>query len=795
MKVSFWLLDVNHETVDGGSEVRMWGVDEAGNRVLVADRGFNPSFYLLPHREEDAEKVAEAARKNIKASDLVAVEVERKKYFGRELKAVRVEVVGQEALEKYPKVLAKNPLVKDVLHDDFRVSSQYLLHGDLKPCGWLSVDGEKITPPPGVKVKAAYSAKSQPRMLERLDIPKLRVLAFSAVYHSEIGSPNPERDPVLVLSTLTGEGAVKTFQVEEFDDGALLKSFVQHVQAYDPDVLVGYGSNRLDFPYLLHRCGKHGVKLALDRTGGEPHTSLYGHVSVVGRANVDLQDFAQDIPEVKVKTLANVARFLGVEGSEKAPHLPETEISKLWKDREKRRGLVEACVQNTRLVMGLSEAMLPFAFQLSNLIGLPADHVGSAAVGFRVDWYLARKALTLGELIPKRVEQPYYPYKGGAVLEPEPGLHRDIAVFDFSAMYPNLMIKYNLSPDTYLDPEEPEPPGGAYVTPEVGHRFRREPPGFYKQVLEELMKARADIRGKMEGLNPRSFNYKLLDARQKSVKVVTNAVYGYCGWRGARWFLSQVAEATAALGRKTIQDTIAAARKHGLEVVYGDTDSVFVKYEEAKVKKFLEWVNREIGLEIRPSVIYRRVLFTEAKKRYAGLLSDGRVDIVGLEVARGDWCEASKQVQEKVVEILLKEELPEKAVEYVRSRIFDFKRGVFNVEDLIIWKTITKPLEEYQVRAPHVEAAKKLREKGWKLTYGDKVGYLIVRGEGKLYQRAVPYFLAEPDRLDVDYYVDNQIVPATLRVLQIFNITEDQLKGGEAGAVKKKGQVTLFPEG
>ncbi|RLI04709.1 DNA polymerase II, partial [Candidatus Bathyarchaeota archaeon] len=325
--------------------------------------------------------------------------------------------------------------------------------------------------------------------------------------------------------------------------------------------------------------------------------------------------------------------------------------------------------------------------------------------------------------------------------------------------------------------------------PEVNHRFRSEPPGFYKQVLLELMETRKKIQHEMEKLSPESQLYRILDARQRSIKIITNATYGYCGWRGARWYVSEVAEATAAWGRKTIMETIELAKKHGLEVVYGDTDSVFVKFDEAKVKSFLEEVKHKVGLEIRPDVVYRRIFFTEAKKRYAGLLPNGKIDIVGLEVARGDWCEAAKYVQEKVLEIVLKEVNTEKAVKFVREFTDKIQSGVSELEPFIIWKTITKPIKEYQVKAPHVEAAKKLVRSGWNLSLGDKVGFVIVKGEGKLYEKAVPYLMAKPEQLDVTYYIENQIIPVALRILEIFGVTRQQL-----GSIKatKKGLARFF---
>ncbi|MBS7288877.1 MAG: DNA polymerase II, partial [Candidatus Freyarchaeota archaeon] len=168
------------------------------------------------------------------------------------------------------------------------------------------------------------------------------------------------------------------------------------------------------------------------------------------------------------------------------------------------------------------------------------------------------------------------------------------------SMYPNIMIKFNVSPDTYVPPGENLPDDEVYVAPEVNHRFRKDPPGFYKRVLEKLLKVRREIRERMKKLPPGSLDYTLLDERQRAVKTMTNAVYGYCGWMEAKWYLHQVAEATAAWGRETIKKAINIAERHGLKVLYADTDSVFINNVPEKIEAFSREVESTLGLEMKP---------------------------------------------------------------------------------------------------------------------------------------------------------------------------------------------------
>jgi DNA polymerase I len=142
-------------------------------------------------------------------------------------------------------------------------------------------------------------------------------------------------------------------------------------------------------------------------------------------------------------------------------------------------------------------------------------------------------------------------------------------------------------------------------------------------------------------------------------------------------------------------------------------------------------------------------------------------------------------VQEKVLEIILKEQAPEKTVKFVRAYISDLRGGKVPFKDLVIWKTLTKRAEEYKVKAPHVEAAKKLLKEGYELSMGDKIGYVITIGTGKLYERAKPYALALYDEVDTEYYVTNQVLPAASRILTMFNIKEDDLLPSKEATTRK----------
>jgi DNA polymerase I len=395
----------------------------------------------------------------------------------------------------------------------------------------------------------------------------------------------------------------------------------------------------------------------------------------------------------------------------------------------------------------------------------------AAAVGFRVDNYLMMETHKLGQLIPSRTEQPIIPYKGALVLEPRVGLHDNVASLDFSSMYPSLMIKYNISPDTLVTGKYED----VFEVPDVKHRFRRSPSGFYRIVLTKLIEARKTTKAELKRTPPSDSRYPLLKAREKAVKVMTNAVYGYAGWAGARWYSKEVAESAAALGRETINRAISLAKSLGLTVFYGDTDSLFVNYDEQLVQKFHAEIDHQLGLEINLSEVYKRILFTEAKKKYAGLRTDGQIDIVGLEAVRGDWSNLAREVQNTVLRMVLEDANPSRATAYVQDLTSNLKSKKLPLSSFIIWKTLTKPVGAYEVNAPHVEAAKKMAKDGWPVTAGDKVGFVITKKPGKLFQKAEPHYKETIEDVDYDYYVRNQIVPAAARIMEILGVSEDKL--------------------
>jgi DNA polymerase I len=161
------------------------------------------------------------------------------------------------------------------------------------------------------------------------------------------------------------------------------------------------------------------------------------------------------------------------------------------------------------------------------------------------------------------------------------------------------------------------------------------------------------------------------------------------------------------------------------------------------------------------------VVFTEAKKRYAGITTEGEMDIVGLEAARSDWSDIARRAQRSVLNDLLTGKGRDSARKTLDRIVSEVRSGNAPLKEFVLWKTVSKPLSEYTVRAPHVEAARALESKGWSIRPGDKVGYVMVRTPGRAKPQVVPYQFADAKTLDYEYYVKEQILPACERILEV----------------------------
>ena len=276
-----------------------------------------------------------------------------------------------------------------------------------------------------------------------------------------------------------------------------------------------------------------------------------------------------------------------------------------------------------------------------------------------------------------------------------------------------------------------------------------------------------------------------MNARQYSLKILANSFYGYIGFAGARWYNNACAASVTAYGRQYIKNLLKKAEASGLKVIYSDTDSVFISLS-GKTKKdahdFLKEINRELPslIELELENFYPRGIFVMkkgqtkgAKKKYALIDEKGNVKVVGFETVRGDWSYIAKEVQNIVLEIILKEESKEKALAYVQEIIKKIETREIPIEKMVIQKQLRKEIADYESVGPHVVVAKQLRERGEYIGVGAMIKYVIEEGKGIIRERAKP--VDEAKNYDVEYYINNQIIPAIKSIFEVLDINKELL--------------------
>ena len=222
------------------------------------------------------------------------------------------------------------------------------------------------------------------------------------------------------------------------------------------------------------------------------------------------------------------------------------------------------------------------------------------------------------------------------------------------------------------------------------------------------------------------------------------------------------------------------AKDNGLEVIYGDTDSLHCKLNgksKEDALRFMKQVNEDLPgiIELELESFYPRGVFI-TKKRYAMIDEEGRMVVKGLEFVRRDWAAIAKRTQEDVLKAIIRDGSPEKAARVIRETTREVLEGKVDIDDLVIHTQLKMPIESYKAIGPHVVAAKRLQELGHVIEPGTMISYIESNGSGSISERAVPVEDFEGKEYDPDYYVGHQVLPAVMRIMEVLGYREEDLK-------------------
>lgn len=797
--IQFYLIDVSYETnALGRANILLFGRGLDNKRVCAIDKEFLPYFYVIPKSDlsELSNKISEIRiEEREQRSYVVDTQIIELKEANNTIRAIKVFVSHPKDIRPIRKIIEEISGQSQIREHDILFTKRYLIDKRITPLCLINVEGDLIERD-NLNANIVIDSKNIV-CIESEFYENPRVLCFDIeVYTKEKRYPVEKVDPIIMIAFYGSNGFNKVITWKRFnssldyiefvlDEGDLIKKFIETIRDFDPDYLVGYFSDGFDFPYIYSRAKKHLIKLSSKKLKIKvARRGVASTAKIQGIVHIDVFKFIKKIMGGSLRldnyTLGNVSyELLG----EQKIEVDLGTIGTVWDgggdDISK---FCEYNLKDTYLTLKLFDKIMPNLNELIKITRHQVFDVCRMSYSALVEACIMVRAKEFNEIYPNRPSQfdisqrRIQTYQGAYIYNPVPGLYESLAVFDFASLYPSIIASHNISPTTLVRSD-------GIATPEIqnsaGQKFFyyfSKEKGFIPQIIEDIIERRVRVK---EMIKQDDSNV-ILQARSYALKIIANATYGYFGFFGARWYSKECAESITAYGRKYIQDVISKSKKAGFDVLYGDTDSIFIRFKDNNkqgVLDFLKKINNELPglMELELEGFYPRGIFVSkksggagAKKKYALFCEDGKIKVRGFETIRRDWSYIAKEVQNNVLNIILKENSPQKAMEYTLGIIQDIKSNNIPKEKMIIQTQLKKKIEHYDLEGPHVAIAKKMRDLGMDVPSGSVISYIVSPGKGKIRDRAkIP---EEAASYDPEYYINNQIIPAVDKIFESCNL-------------------------
>ncbi|MEM2474586.1 MAG: DNA-directed DNA polymerase I [Thermofilaceae archaeon] len=369
-------------------------------------------------------------------------------------------------------------------------------------------------------------------------------------------------------------------------------------------------------------------------------------------------------------------------------------------------------------------------------------------------------------------------YLGAVVIDPPKGIFFNVTVVDFASLYPSVIKRWNLSYETVRCPHED---CKSNTIPGLSHWVCTKQKGIMSEIVGFLRDFRVHIYKKLAKTEDDPMRKRHYDVVQSALKVFINASYGVFGAETFPLYCPPVAEATTALGRYLMVQTLRRALELGLPVLYGDTDSLFLwNPQSSKLDELISWV-RDLQVDLDIDKRYVWVAFSGRKKNYVGILDNGLVDAKGIVGKKRNTPELIKGFVMQVIDLLSATndlQQLDNAIEELKKFTYEYymklKKKEVPLSDLIFKVALTKPLASYVKTTPqHVKAARQLQRMGMKVEVGDIIFFVKVRGSEGV--KAVQ--LARIDEIDPDKYIEH-LRTALEQVLEALGTSFDEIITG-----------------
>ena len=367
-------------------------------------------------------------------------------------------------------------------------------------------------------------------------------------------------------------------------------------------------------------------------------------------------------------------------------------------------------------------------------------------------------------------------YQGAIVRDPVPGVHFEVTVVDFASLYPSAIRNWNLSYDTLLckheDCKDNLIPGTQHWVCKHRHGMTSDLIGSLKDLRVLWYKPKAKDQSLTKDMR------EYYHVTQQALKVFLNASYGVFGAESFPLYCPPLAESTAAIGRFAMEEAGKKATELGVEILYGDTDSVFLAHPtKDQTDALVKWADDFLGIDLEVEKTYRYIIFSKRKKNYLGVYKDGSMDIKGLTGKKRHIPPILKAAFEGLTLILSKvQALDEfsRAKEDIKGLVTEvhgrLKNREFKIDEVAFQMQLGKPLKAYDTNPQHVKAARMLVEMGYEIAQGDIIRYVVTKNDVK------PSIIAEPKDVDIKKY-EEYLESTFEQLLDALDMSFDALIG------------------
>ncbi|EEP75605.1 hypothetical protein UREG_00451 [Uncinocarpus reesii 1704] len=621
---------------------------------------------------------------------------------------------------------------------------------------------------------------------------------------------------------------------EEPSELDLLTKLVDSVRYHDPDILTGYEVHNGSWGYLIERARlKYDYDLCdeLSRVKTDSHGRFgkesdrwgFNHTStirVTGRHMINIWRAMRGELNLLQYTMENVVFHVL---HRRIPHYPFHVLTKWFKSTKPRNivKVVNYLIARTKLNLKILDAneLISRTSEQARILGIDFFSVFSRGSQFKVESLMFRIAKPENFILispsKAQVGQQNALECLPLVMEPQSDFYTSpLLVLDFQSLYPSIMIAYNYCYSTFLgrivdwrgrnkmgfidyqrqqgllellqDQINISPNGIMYTKPEVRK-------SLLAKMLTEILETRVMVKGGMKANKEDRALQRLLNNRQLALKLIANVTYGYTSASfSGRMPCTEIADSIVQTARETLEKAIAlihSVERWGAEVVYGDTDSLFI-YLKGRTRDEAFDLGEEIAKTItdrnpRPvklkfeKVYHPCVLL--AKKRYVGYKYETRdqkkpeFDAKGIETVRRDGTPAEQKIEEKALRILFETADLSQIKKYFQKQCAKIMQGRVSIQDFCFAKEVK--LGSYSEKGPPppgalISAKRMLEDPRLEPQYGERVPYVVISGApgARLIDRCVApeVLLQDPQmELDAEYYISKNIIPPLER---IFNL-------------------------